>query len=93
MSEEQHQMKRMDYVVVDLVDSAEGDENTEMAAEVQKQQSTALHVTISIELLLNTNWWMILVITIKLWSSSVKICIVDDKDTLSSFFCSHWNLK
>lgn len=55
MSEEQHQMKRMDYVAVDSVDSAEGDENTEMAAEVQKQQSTALHVTISIELLLNTN--------------------------------------
>lgn len=43
LSKEYYQMKWMDYMVVDLVGPAEGDENTELATDLQKQQYTALH--------------------------------------------------
>ena len=88
LSKEYHQMEWMDYIVVELVSPAEGDENTELATDLKS--SNVQHSTldnISIELLLNTNWWMILTITVKFWSLNVQICIVTDKDAISPFLC------
>ena len=88
LSKEYHQMKWMDYIVVELVSPAEGDENTELATDLKS--SNIQHSTldnISIELLLNTNWWMILTITVKFLSLNVQICIVTDKDAISPFLC------
>lgn len=89
-------MKGMDYVVVDSVGSWKQQKLMKMLNWQQRfKSSNIIHNTQEKNLCcysIQTDEW-ILIITIKLSSPSVKICIVNEEDTIGPFFYSHWNLK
>lgn len=85
---EQNQTKEMDYPVVDSVGSWKQQKTMKTLNSQQRSKSnnTTLNTQYKIcsELLLNTKWWTTLIIIVKFWSSSMKICVVNEKVAMRS---------